>query len=320
MSEQPVYSVLTYSRQAALIGQMAEAALLEEVYTAPKPGLVDPYSTGAHQDMNLFTFERSIKALKPFFEEMAMMGIHMYKEPEKLFPAVRQIGIRAEAAMYQATNDVNTHKGAIFTLGIFSATAGVCSQRFRRITLKDLMATEQKMVRHILLTELEQLKIRMPASRGERNFMQYGTAGIRGEAAYGYLSLRKYALPVLWKGIASKQEWNRIKLQVLMSLMCNVEDGNVLSRTGKEGLKEVRAMAGDFMEAGGAYTKGALKKLQAMDAMFTKENFSGGGCADLLAACIFVAYLTGLKETGIYLSAGREGVRCRKGNCLREEN
>lgn len=319
MTEQPEYAGFTNFRYAALIGQMAERALLEEVYTAPKPGLVDPYSTGAHKDMNLFTFEQSTRVLKPFFEEMAMTGIRMYKEPEKLFLAIRQIGIRAEAAMYQATNGVNTHKGAIFTLGIFSAAAGVCLRRFGRITLKDLLVTEQKMVRRVLLAELEQLKIRLPVSRGESNFMRYGTAGIRGEALHGYLSLRKYALPVLWEGIASKQDWNRIKLQVLMTLMCNVDDGNVLSRTGREGLRKVSTTAREFMKAGGAYSHGALKKLQELDALFTKKNFSSGGCADLLAAGIFITYLMGLKESGM-VPLHKEGFRCRKGNRLKEEN
>ena len=130
------------NKSGILIGQLAANALLEEVFTAPKPGLVDPYSNGAHKDMNLETFKESIKAITPYFEEMALQGILMYREPQNLFPAIRRTGQKAEQAMYQATGGINTHKGAIFTLGIFSAAAAVCLSTFSFITLDALLETE----------------------------------------------------------------------------------------------------------------------------------------------------------------------------------
>lgn len=293
------------NKSVILIGQLASKALLEEVFTAPKPGLVDPYSTGAHKDMNLDTFKESTKAITPYFEEMALQGTLMYEEPENLFPVIRQIGQKAEQAMYQATGGVNTHKGAIFTLGIFSASAGVCCRKLHCVTSDALLETEQRMVRTILQSELEQLKSHAPKSSGERNLFQYGSKGIRGEAAKGYPSVKNYGLPVLREGINSGHEWNLVKLHVLMTLMCSVEDGNILARTGLEGLKEVQTIARTFLKNGGAYVPGAEKKLQSLDLYFTVKNYSSGGCADLLAAAIFInSLIETLKD--------KEEFQCRK--------
>ncbi len=109
---------------AESIGRMAYQALLEEVYTVPKPGLVDPYSCGAHTDMDVQTFERSAEALYPWFVRMAYQGYQLTCTPEDLFREIRKTGMLAEEAMYRATGHVNTHKGMIFTLGIFSVAAG----------------------------------------------------------------------------------------------------------------------------------------------------------------------------------------------------
>lgn len=301
------------NKYGILVGQIATDALLEEVFTAPKPGLVDPFTAGAHKDMDLFTFKQSAKALSPYFEEMALRGIFLYKDPEKLFAVIRQIGLKAEQAMYQATGGINTHKGAIFTMGIFSAAAGACLSSFRSVTLENLLETELRMTRRILLAELAQLKSSAPKSSGERNLFLYGSTGIRGEAAEGYPSIRNYGLPVLEEGISSGQNWNLVKLQVLMTLMSRVEDGNILSRTGTQGLKQVQSLAGVFLKTGGAYVPEAERKLQLLDTYFTKMNYSSGGCADLLAAAIFINRLTEtFKNTEEFL--------CRKENDSKEKN
>ena len=96
---------------AESIGIKAYYALLEEVYTTPKPGLVDLYSCGAHTDMDVQTFERSAEALRPWFIRMAAQGYLLTCTREELFTQIRQTGIMAEKAMFQATDGVNTHKG-----------------------------------------------------------------------------------------------------------------------------------------------------------------------------------------------------------------
>lgn len=276
---------------AGHIGKAARKALLEEVYTGPKPGLVDPFSNGAHQDMTLADFERSAFALEPFFTEMARMGLEGPEDPERLFLWIRSVGIRAEKAMYKATGGVNTHKGAIFTLGILCAATGACRSLYGKVTLSDLVEIEQKMTRRILLEEIEKIfreQDLLLGTHGQQNLKAYGVLGVRGEAAWGYPSVTELALPVLLDGSADKQDPDRSKLQALFVLMSQVEDGNVLARAGKKGMEEVRQIARAFLRSGGVCQKDALEQLERMDRYFVKKNYSNGGCADLLAAAIFL--------------------------------
>ena len=281
------------------IAQRAKYALLEEVYTQPKPGLVDPFSNGAHTDMCLATFEQSAQALEPYFQEMAELGFRMPEDPQGLFREIRNVGTRAEAAMYRATAGVNTHKGAIFSLGILCAAAGACIRTYGKITLSRLLQTEQAMVRDLLAEEIQTLRAREPQSNGEKNLKKYGVTGIRGEAMNGFASVREIALPVLCEGLRTGKEWNLVKLQTLLSLMSRVDDSNVLFRCGLTGMWEVQRIAQEFLSNGGAYAPDAVERLQELDACFTNKNYSNGSCADLLAIAIFLQDLACTK--------GREG-------------
>ena len=276
---------------AESIGRMAYQALLEEVYTVPKPGLVDPYSCGAHTDMDVQTFERSAEALYPWFVRMAYQGYQLTCTPEDLFREIRKTGMLAEEAMYRATGHVNTHKGMIFTLGIFSAAAGRCIQEDGTVTLQSILRMEQKMTARILRAEIEMLEKEPAKSNGEKNLVQYGTTGIRGEALAGYPSVFHIALPVLEDGLLRGMEWNRIKLQIFFALMSRVQDSNILSRKNPSVLYQVQMEAMLFLEEGGAYSEDALDKLIRMDADYIKRGISAGGCADLLATSLFLAML-----------------------------
>ncbi|MGC6174930.1 triphosphoribosyl-dephospho-CoA synthase CitG [Lacrimispora sp. 38-1] len=275
---------------AVWLGNMAGLALLEEVYTAPKPGLVDPLSNGAHLDMNLLTFKRSADALLPYFCRFAETGIQMSEKPEGCFLKIRQIGIQAEKAMYEATGQVNTHKGAVFTMGILCAAAGSCFKKYGQVSISRLIMQEQKMVKNILLNELDSIQIQNSKdTHGQKNLCTYGSRGIRGEAADGYPSVINLALPVIRQGKKEGRNWNLVKIQALFTLMSQVEDGNILSRCRSEGLKEVQKLSQEFLLSGGAYSKGATEKLTELDTYFIHKNYSSGGCADLLAASIFLS-------------------------------
>lgn len=275
------------------IGMKAYYALLEEVYTTPKPGLVDLYSCGAHTDMDVHTFEKSAEALKPWFIRMAAQGYLLTCTREELFNQIRKTGIMAEKAMFQATDGVNTHKGMIFTLGIFCAAAGRCMKDYGEINLRTLIRVEQEMTSRVLKNELSALSFNTGecSTNGEKNLRQYGTAGIRGEALAGYPSVTEIALPVLADGIYKKKEWNKIKIQILFALMSRVQDSNILSRKNPKVLYEVQTQAMNFLNEGGAYEEKAMEKLFLMDAEYIRKNISAGGCADLLATCIFLAMI-----------------------------
>ena len=258
---------------AEWIGNCAWNALIEEVNTTPKPGLVDLYSNGAHTDMDAETFRRSAEALRPFFVKMAREGLSFDGSAQDLFMGLRGVGIDAEQAMYAATGGVNTHKGAIFTFGIFCAAAGRCLKEQRALTALGLLEMEQEMTVRVLSVELEKLRgntgITGRETHGERNLHRYGTAGCRGEAIEGYPGVFGIALPVLRAGLADGRDWNRVKLQALLTLMAHTEDSNILSRQNP-----------------------AVLRAEDMDADYSRRGISAGGCADLLAAAIFILELT----------------------------
>ena len=117
-----------------MIARLAQEALLEEVYTTPKPGLVDCHDTGAHTDMDCQTFEKSAAAIAPYIAAMYELGGRWMDAPQGLFCALRPLGLQAEQAMLAATDGVNTHKGAIFTFAILAAAAGHCAVQDVRLT------------------------------------------------------------------------------------------------------------------------------------------------------------------------------------------
>lgn len=286
-----------YRCAAEEIGLKAYSALIEEVITTPKPGLVDLYSNGAHTDMDADTFRRSARALYPFFAAMAQAGISQSGTEEDLFRGLRKTGMEAEEAMYAATGGVNTHKGIIFTFGLFCAAAGRLVREEKAITPEHLLDVQQKMSARILIREVERLRVVDSApgaagagalTHGEQNLRRYGTAGVRGEAIAGYPGIFRIGLPVLQEGIRQGREWNLVKLQTLLTLMSKTEDSNVLSRGGPEELCRVQAETAAFLAAGGAYRPDAEKLLENMDADYIRRNCSPGGCADLLAAVILI--------------------------------
>ena len=106
------------------LAKAATDALLQEVNLAPKPGLVDPISNGAHKDMTTETFYQSIEALRPYLLAYTEAGSRHNGTPLDLFNELRALGKLAEAAMMAATNNINTHKGANFSFAlVLGATA-----------------------------------------------------------------------------------------------------------------------------------------------------------------------------------------------------
>jgi len=57
-----------------LIAATAFRALLQELATWPKPGLVSHIDNGSHDDMDAAMLRRSVASLSPFFAELAQAG------------------------------------------------------------------------------------------------------------------------------------------------------------------------------------------------------------------------------------------------------
>lgn len=262
------------SRRVRRIGELAQRALLYEAMTTPKPGLVDCENSGAHRDMDLFSFAASACALRSYFEECAQIGMDGGD-----FQRLQYAGLQAEDAMLAAA-DANTHKGAIFSLGILCCAVGGCAEG---ASLEEILT----MAAGLGECSLAQMK---SADRvktgGERQFRQYGLTGARGEAASGFKTVRELALPVLEDAIDHGKHINEASLETLVALMARVQDSNVIRRAGVEGQKWVAEQAQSLMERGFSRIN-----LCAMNDRFVEKNVSPGGSADLLAAALFLYFV-----------------------------
>ena len=278
----------------------AALSLLDEVYAAPKPGLVDRIDAGAHADMKFEDFILSTAAISPFLREMALVSYQSCftlpallnaarKTEATLFPLLREIGKRAEHEMYAATGGVNTHKGAVFTLGLLSAGAGLLYAINGRLTAEAILDEVQNLVGDTLRQELAELKAgEVGNAHGEAVLHRNGAGGVRSAAAKGFPVLRSVALPLLRQYEAEGQPAEASALNVLLHLILHVSDTNVLYRGGKDALLTLRADCRNILSHGGAFTPSGTDLLYELKETCKQRNVSPGGAADLLSAALFL--------------------------------
>lgn len=278
-------SPIDFISASALQATFAEASVF------PKPGLVDPLDSGSHKDMNFFTFIKSATSLTNYFKICALKGFNAKKAEPALLVDLRKDGIEAEKRMFLFTNGVNTHKGAIFSIGLIAAAAGFCFRKDEKSTPERILNTVSYITKNIE-KELNSLNAE---TAGKKIFKEYGITGIRGEAARGYPSIIKTALPAFDKYLSKGFDLNRTLAGTLIEIMSIADDTNIISRGGIDALKYVKKEAGKFISSEHIFQKEWKKHLETMNIDFKKRNLSPGGSADLLAATIFILILNGFE-------------------------
>ncbi|WP_237714102.1 triphosphoribosyl-dephospho-CoA synthase MdcB [Novosphingobium sp. Rr 2-17] len=266
---------------AERIGRLASKCLIEEVETWPKPGLVSHRDTGSHRDMDANMLRRSASVLEPWFGALAQAGMDGAE-----MGRLRVLGIDAEAAMRVETGGVNTHKGAIFGMGLLAAAAGLRERYGLPGTLGDIIAARWGNAIHGGPVELH--------SHGSLVARRYRAGGARQEAASGMPSLYHIALPALRRARAiSPGNEEAARVEACMALIAQVEDSNLLYRGGLEGLAFAQDEARRFLRDGGIAQADWSIRAEVMHRAFVARNLSPGGCADLLAMALFVERIQG---------------------------
>ncbi len=249
-----------------IIAHLATQALQAELDTTPKPGLVDKDNNGAHRDMDYALMQRSIDTLHPYFVKLALLGC---ADALPTHTSIRDVGIEAEKAMLSATNGVNTHKGALFSMGLAVVAAA------HEENTDSLQAT------------IKALAASFPDTNGthgsKAKLLSKGTTAIKGaldNAREGYEMLFAEWLPFY---IERRKERDAYTLhKTLLRIMCDLDDTNVIYRTdlatAEKVKQEARALLDNFSET-------ALKD---MDRHYTTRNISPGGAADMLSLTIFI--------------------------------
>lgn len=283
-----------------IIAHLATQALQAELDTTPKPGLVDKDNNGAHRDMDYALMQRSIHTLHPYFVQLALLGC---ADALPTHTSIRDIGIEAEKAMLSATNGVNTHKGALFSMGLAVVAA---AHEERKIAaneeqiLKERNGGEDVLVS--LQTTIKALAASFPDTNGthgsKAKLLSKGTTAIKGaldNAREGYEMLFAEWLPFY---IERRKERDAYTLhKTLLRIMCDLDDTNVIYRTdlatAEEVKQEARALLDSFSKAHTAEDKekriaAELLALKDMDKRYTARNISPGGAADMLSLTAFI--------------------------------
>lgn len=261
------------------ITQNALKALLYEVVTNPKPGLVDPVDVGSHPDMNAYMFIDSSISLRSYFHQAASIGASFDKEDlHEMFESLRKVGIEAEKTMFTTTSNVNTHKGAIFSLGLFVCAAAYCEKND-----KDEFLVVKQMTKGLVKRDLGKSQL----TAGERQFVKYGKGGARAQAEAGYPLVKEVALPFLKQ---SKGDLNIRLLDTLMKIVSEIEDSNLIKRANNiEIIPWAQMQAKHYLALGGYGTPAGKQYMHQLNQTLKRKNLSLGGSADILILTIFIA-------------------------------
>ncbi len=263
---------------AEWLARTATQCLIDEARLSPKPGLVDSRGNGAHHDLTLALMERSAHSLTPVFQALAQQS---WQRPADI--ALRQtigrLGREGEQHMMAATNGVNTHRGAIWALGLLVSAVAMLGGDGTAQSIAQTAAT---------LAKLPDDAAPKVFSKGLRATHRYRVPGAREEAQQAFPHILQCALPQLRLSRMNGGSEAQARLDALMAIMTSLTDTCVLSRAGLEGLEAMQHGARAVLQAGGSATQEGAQALAALDRRMLALNASPGGAADLLAATLFL--------------------------------
>ncbi len=264
---------------AERLATLAVDALIDEADLSPKPALVDRRGSGAHSDLHLGLMHASALSLWPAFHGMAEAGSRLAAIGLPLREALGQLGRDGEADMLRTTGGVNTHRGAIWALGLLTAAAALAP---------DERAAESVARRAGALACLPDRLAPQPLSHGRLVAQRYGVGGARAEAQAGFPAVIEHGLPQLRASRLAGHGEQNARLDALLAIMATLADTCVLYRAGPDGLAAMREGAHAVLQAGGSGTLAGRRRLHVLDQQLLALNASPGGAADLLAACLFI--------------------------------
>ncbi|OIP82784.1 MAG: hypothetical protein AUK44_06865 [Porphyromonadaceae bacterium CG2_30_38_12] len=271
------------------LSEIAIKSILLEVSVSPKPGLVDFFSSGSHQDMNYYTFLHSVAALASFMKDFALAGCVFEGNLKVALPNIRAIGLKAERAMYKATDGVNTHKGIIFLMGISLFTSAYTLKKMGTFHELNLVENMQRICANLVENELIQSVANEP-THGQIAFEKYGmkAAGARLQAEQGFPIAFQAIVPLLKQHRFSdlspdKTKTDNVLKLALVHIMQTIDDTNILYRKEEATANQLKTLALEVLRESKSY--------QELCQFCATENISPGGAADLLSISLFFYFV-----------------------------
>ncbi|MDM0047843.1 triphosphoribosyl-dephospho-CoA synthase MdcB [Variovorax sp. J22R115] len=269
----------------AAIGRAATLALHDELSLTPKPGLVTLIDRGSHDDMDAHTFVRSLFSLRRYFSQIAEAGWGLAE-----FAVLERCGIAAEARMLAATGGINTHRGAIFMLGLLCAAAGAALREEGGALRPEAL---RGALRRHWGDALASRSQRAPTLPGGIAAQRLGLRSASQEAALAFPVLFDTALPALTAALARGLTPQQARLDTLFHTMAVLDDSNLAHRGGLAGLRYAQRTAQAFLDRGGVARPDGLQEAHAIAGEFVARRLSPGGAADTLAAACWLARVGG---------------------------
>ncbi|MFB6364935.1 triphosphoribosyl-dephospho-CoA synthase [Paenibacillus elgii] len=257
-------------------------ALIDEAELTPKPGLVDMETAGAHTDLHIDLMRRSAQALRETFAEMARVAFRS-KPNQELREQLARIGRDGEEVMLEATGGTNTHRGAIWALGLLTAGAAIHGPP---ASPKEIAALAGEIARY------PDRFAPVRTTNGIRVQQQYKVSGATGEAQQGFPHVIHIGLPTLQSSRHRGASESQAKLDALLAIIASLDDTCLLHRGGREALHFAKQGARHVLVLGGTSTEEGWNALRQLDTGLIARNASPGGSADLLAATLFLDHLS----------------------------
>ncbi len=276
-----------------LLGTLASSALVSEATLTPKPALVDKRGSGAHNDLTLESMLKSALALEPFFQEMARISSGM-RPNLSLREELAECGRRAEIAMHQATGGSNSHRGAIWCLGLLVSAAAMNTGKSQ---VSEIAETAAK------IAALPDRNASDLHTHGLVVKRTYGVGGARVEAQSGFPHVIKVGLPHLRNRRLEGAPEISCRLDTLLAIMSCLNDTCLLYRGGLRALETARSGAKEVITLGGTDNPRGMARLFQLDRDLVHLGASPGGSADLLAATLFLDCLSSLDNKNVRVSA-----------------
>ena len=266
---------------SARIARCAVRALYAEVALEPKPGLVSFRDNGSHTDMTAATFLKSLFALRHYFGHMARAGALGHP-----FEFLQALGMGAEERMLAATGGINTHRGAVFALGLLCAAGGRLAAQGKPLRSAAVRHTLQRHWGRALRWRADAAAQAEPRSNGQRAARVHGLRSAGEEAALGFPTRFEVTLPALQQALQQGHAHRAARVQAFFATMAVLDDTNTAHRGGLQGAEFVKAAARSFLEAGGVAQPDWLTQARAIHTELVAQRLSPGGSADVLAcAC-----------------------------------
>lgn len=270
-----------------LLVSYTKKALVEEVRAYPKFGLVTSINSGKHIDMDYNTFLKSIDAIEPFLREYAYVGFNLSEESLLL---LREIGIRAEKSMFNATNGVNTHKGIIFLLGFLLPS--IVDYIYNSKNFNSIQ-NGIKLLSKDILNDFSHIEKKENLTNGEKIYLNYGITGIRGiihnglEISFNILKGTTF-IDKNKIQLDKDEDLNELVIEILLLSMQEIDDTVILNKSDIETLNYVKKIASNILNIGGYKTSIGKVFIDKFTQECIRMNISPGGSADIVTTVLLL--------------------------------